>query len=299
VNTTLRLVFLGTAGSTPTKFRSLSSVALERDGEVFLFDCGEGTQRQMMQYSVNISRIKAVFLSHIHGDHTIGLAGLVRTLALNKRTFPLYIFIPQGNEKHLQELLGFDKALISYKIIIKPIKAGSIYAGKDYSIGAFKLSHTISTYGFVFKESDKTKFIKQKVKKLGIKGMEFKSLLKNKSIKLNGKLIKLKDVTTNEHGRKVAYATDTRPTKETIKASLNADVLIHESTYAGTESKFAKERSHSTATEAAEIAKRAKVKRLILTHISARYNDTSALLKDAKAVFKNTEVAKDGFEITL
>lgn len=295
----LKLVFLGTAGSTPTKFRGLSSIALERNGEVLLFDCGEGTQRQMMQYSVNISRIKAVLLSHIHGDHTIGLAGLVRTLALNKRTIPLYIFIPQGHEKQLQELMGFDRAMINYKIIIKPIKSGSIYTGKDYTISAFKLSHTVSTYGFAFKENDKTKFIKQKVGKLGMKGAEFKSLLKNKSIKLNGRTIKLKDVTTHERGIKIVYASDTRPTNETVKASLGADILIHESTYADSESKLAQERSHSTSGEAAKIAKKAKVKRLILTHISARYRDTNALLKDARSVFKNTEVAKDGLEITL
>src|SRR5271169_6859811 len=110
----LKIVFLGTAGSAPTKFRSLSSVAIEHNGEIFLLDCGEGTQRQMMQYSVNISRIKAIFLSHVHGDHTIGIAGLVRSMALNKRTEPLQIFIPHGSEKPIQDLIGFDKALINY-----------------------------------------------------------------------------------------------------------------------------------------------------------------------------------------
>ena len=108
----MRITFLGTAGSTPTKSRNLPAVALDYNGSVFLFDCGEGTQRQCMFYSVNISRIKAIFLSHIHGDHTIGLAGLLRTLALNKRTEPIYIYIPQGFERHLVALIGFDMALI-------------------------------------------------------------------------------------------------------------------------------------------------------------------------------------------
>lgn len=295
----IKLVFLGTAGSTPTKARSLSSVSLEYNGEVFLLDCGEGAQRQMMQYSVNISRVKAVFLSHIHGDHTIGIAGLVRTLALNKRTEPLYIFIPKGNEKPIQDLIGFDRALINYRIVLKPITPGIIYTGKNYTISAFKLVHTINTYGFSFKENDKTKFSKQKVKSIGIKGTTFQTLLKKKSAVINGKTVRLKDVTTIEHGKKVVYATDTRPAPETIKASSNADVLIHEATYAESESRLAKERYHSTSLEGAVIAKKAKARRLILTHVSARYKDTSALLKDAKSVFKNTEMAKDGMAIIL
>lgn len=295
----LKLTFLGTAGSTPTKTRNLSGVALEYNGDVILFDCGEGTQKQMMQYSVNISRVKAVFLSHIHGDHTIGIAGLVRTLALNKRTVPLHIFIPQGFEKQLMDFMMFDKAHIGYKIIVELIKAGQIYKGKDYTISAFGLLHTVPTYGFVFKQNDRKKFMKQKVKKLGIKGETFQTLLKNKQIKINGKTIKLSEVARSEQGKKIVYATDTRPTAQTIKASLNADLLIHESTYANSESKLAKERYHSTSLEGAIIAKKAKAKRLVLTHISARYKDTTNLLKDAKATFKNTELAKDGMSIEL
>ncbi|MGD0729502.1 MAG: ribonuclease Z [Candidatus Micrarchaeaceae archaeon] len=295
----LKITFLGTAGSTPTKFRGLPGLALEYNGELLLFDCGEGTQRQMMYYSINISKIKAVFLTHIHGDHTIGIAGLVRTLALNRRTEPLYIFIPKGHEKQIWDIIKFDNAIMNYKIIVKPIKTGIIYSGKNYTVSAFKLMHTIPTYGLVFREEDKIKFIKQKIKKLNIKGTMFKELLKNKSIKLKGRTIKLSDVTFAVKGKKITYATDTRPTKETVSASLGSDLLIHESTYADSEKELAKERYHSTSLEAATAAKAAKVKRLVLTHISARYKDTSSLLKDAKRKFKNSEVAKDGMIINL
>ncbi len=295
----LKITFLGTAGSTPTKLRNLPSVALDYNGRVFLFDCGEGTQRQCMYYSVNISRIKAVFLSHIHGDHTIGLAGLVRTLALNKRQEPLYIYIPKGYERQLIELIGFDRAMINYKLIIKPLKSGPIYKEKDFQISAFKLMHTVTTYGFIFKENDKVKFLKQKVKALGIKGEMFKELLKNKKIKIGKKNIKLDDVTFKETGRKIAYATDTRPSSSTIAAAMNADILIHESTYADNEKELARERKHSTTIEATSIARKAKAKRLVLVHISARYKDANPLLKEARSSFKNTDVANDGMTITL
>ncbi|HIH50685.1 MAG: ribonuclease Z [Candidatus Micrarchaeaceae archaeon] len=295
----LKVTILGTAGSTPTKLRNLPAMALDYDGSVLLFDCGEGTQRQCMYYSVNISRIKAIFLSHIHGDHTIGLAGLLRTLALNKRTEPVYIYIPQGFEKHLIALIGFDMALIPYKLIIKPIKSGTIYKGKNFQVSAFKLTHTVPTYGFVFKEDDKIRFLKPKIKALGIKGSMFKELLKNKHIKIGKKTIRLSEVTFKEEGKKIAYATDTRPSASTVAAASGADVLIHESTYAEAEKKLARERHHSTATESATIAKKSRAKRLVLVHLSARYRTPEQILKEARAVFHNTDVAKDGFVINL
>jgi ribonuclease Z len=293
----MRIIFLGTAGSAPTILRGLPSVAIEHNGEVFLFDCGEGTQRQMMTFHVNVSRIKAVFLSHTHGDHTLGMGGLVRTLALNNRTEKLNVYVPKGGEKIINVLINFDKPMLNIKI--NPIKAGEIYRGKDFSVSAFKLIHTTHTYGFVFKENDKLKFIKQKMKGLGMKGTDFSKLLKDKSIKIKNKTIKLKDITRLEIGKKIVYATDTRPAKETEKMAINADILIHESTYADSEHKLAKQRLHSTAVEAAKIAKAAKVKKLILVHPSARYKDATKLIKDAKTIFSNTEMAKDGLSITL
>ncbi len=295
----MKIIFLGTAGSAPTKFRGLPSIAIEHNGEIFMFDCGEGTQRQMMEYSVNISRVKTIFLTHVHGDHTLGLPGLLRTMALNRRTTPLDIFVPEGGEKTVRSMVEFDKAIMNYKITIKPIKSGEVYKGRDFSISAFRLQHTTSTYGFTFKENDKIKFIKPKIKNLGIKGRAYGLLLKNKSIKVGNKTIKLKDVTVNRPGHKVVYATDTRPTAETVKAASNADIFIHESTYADAEKLLAKQRYHSTSAESATMAMRAKVKKLILIHPSARYRNPDVLLIEAKKIFKNTEIAKDGMVINL
>jgi ribonuclease Z len=295
----MRIVFLGTAGSTPTKFRGLPSIAIEHNSEIYLFDCGEGTQRQMMQCGLNISRIKTIFLTHVHGDHTLGIAGLIRTLALNRRTSPLEIYIPKGGEAVVNQLINFDKVVLNYKIMIKPIKQGEVYKGRDFTVSAFKLVHTTNTYGFVFKENDGIRFIKPKIKNLGIKGKMFGTLIKNKSIKIGNKKIKLSDVSFKKIGKKIVYATDTRPTNETIKAAKDADVLIHESTYADKEIILAKQRKHSTSNESANIAKRAKAKRLILTHPSARYKNSETLLIQARKAFKSTEMAKDGMIIEL
>ena len=295
----MRIVFLGTSGSTPTKERSLSSVALEREGEVFLFDCGEGTQRQMMINSLSISKVRAIFLSHIHGDHTLGVAGLVRTMALNKRTSPLDIFIPSGGMHGIKALIGFDGAEIPYRIEIKPLKGGTIYRGKGFSVSAFRLEHQLETYGFAFKEDDRIRFNKERAAKAGLKGAMYSELLKRGSMSVNGKIIKLKDITTTEPGRKVVYATDTRPTRSAVTAAKGASILIHEATYASEFRELARERKHSTSEEAATVAKRAGAKRLLLTHISARYKDTRKLLADARKVFKDTEVAADGKVVEL
>jgi ribonuclease Z len=293
------ITLLGTAGSAPTKTRALPSLYLSYEGDSFLFDCGEGTQMQLLKFGLSPHKIRAIFLSHIHGDHVIGVAGLVRTLALNNRTEELKIFIPKGYEKAVVSLIKFDKAIINYPIKILPIQRGVIFKGKDYTISSFKLNHTVETFGFVFKENDKVKFDLKMCKKLGIKGEMFKHLELKNHIIINNKKILLKQVSFKKIGRKIVYSSDTRPCAETLKNSKNADILIHESSYTSKYLELAKSRKHSTVSEAAELAKKAKVKQLILTHFSARYKDDYELINEAKAVFENTVIGKDGYKVTL
>ncbi len=295
----IKVTFLGTSGSTPTKNRALPALVIEYKGKLLLFDCGEGTQRQMMRYGISVSRVDAIFLSHIHGDHTIGVAGLIRTLALNRRESPLDIYVPAGYEKAINALVKFDDAMLGYRINIHPIKKGVIHKGAGFVVSAFKLRHTVSTYGFVFKEDDKLHFIKDKLKGTGLKGTMFAELLSKGKLKVGGALIELKDITVLQRGVKIVYATDTRPSRDTIAAAQNADLLVHEATYESTESKLAIERLHSTAKESAQLAKSAKAKRLVLTHMSARYKSLKTLLSEAREVFPDTEVAKDGMSIEL
>lgn len=295
----IKVTILGTAGSSPAKDRGMPSVALTYEGETLLFDCGEGTQMQLLKFGVNPSKIRAIFLSHIHGDHVIGIAGLVRTMALNSRQDGLKIFVPAGSERAVKSLLSFDKAIISYEIQVIGMTRGEIYKAKDYSIRAFSLEHTIPTYGFVFKEKDKKKFIIEKCKKLGMKGMMFSELQQKGSITINGKKVSIDSVTTVSPGRKIVYVTDTRPARQTVTNAKNADLIIHEASYMDSERDLASSRKHSTAKEAAQIAKRAGARKLVLTHISARYKDPQALLNDTKQIFPNTIVAKDGYHIFI
>ncbi len=295
----IKVTFLGTSGSTPTKQSNLPAIAIEYDGDVILLDCGEGTQRQMMQFKVNISKIKSIFLTHAHGDHIIGIAGLIRTLALNKRSEPLLIFIPKGQEGAIEKLINFDNALIGYKIQIIPMDKNILYRNEKYQIKQFKLSHTIPTCGIAFEELPKRHFDKKKAQSLGISGDMFSKLSRNGYIKIKTKKILLSSITTLEQGRRIIYATDTRPCASTQRASIGADLLIHEATYMDANKSMAQARMHSTSLEAANIAKKAKVNMLVLTHISARYHNRMEVEEEASKVFKNTKAANDGMQITI
>ena len=295
----IRLTFLGTSGSAPSKGRGLPSFAVWYDGGVYLFDCGEGTQRQMLKFGVNASSLRAIFITHVHGDHTIGIAGLLRTLALNRRTAPLEIFVPTGSEKAIAALASFDGAHMGYEIVIRGVHRGIVFDGGAFAVEAFGLEHSVPAYGYAFVEKDRVHFIKEKAARLGIKGTMFRELSAKGSIRIGRGTVRLGDVTTTEKGVRIVYASDTRPAQTTMKIAKGADLLIHEATYANELARLAEERMHSTASEAAAVARKAGVKMLMLTHISTRYKTGRVLQAEARKVFKNTEVAKDGLTITL
>ncbi len=295
----IEIIVLGTAGSAPTKERGLSAIAIRYDGRIFLMDCGEGTQRQMMRYGLNISKIDAIFITHIHGDHVIGIAGLMRTLALYNRTRPLNIYVPEGYENNVKMLVDFDAAMILYKVNIVGVHSGKIYSDGGISVRAFRLRHSIPAYGYAFSEDDRPHFIKSEAKRLGIDGRMFSEIEKRGRITANGKTVRLSQITKTVKGKKVVYAADTRPVQSTLAAARDADLLIHDSSYASEDAELARSRMHSTAEEAAKIAKRAGAKRLLLTHLSARYKNVNAHLKESRRIFRNTDVAEDGMRIVV
>ena len=284
------VTMLGTSAAVPTVQRNLSAIAVRRDGDVFLLDCGEGTQRQMMRFGVSYMKVKAVFITHLHLDHWLGMLGLIETMNLNGRTELLTVYCPKG----LAEIAG-KRAFVKFV----ELKEGKVATFEEFSVSAFSTKHSPHSFGFVFEEKEKRRFYEEKAHAAGLKGAMFKEILKNGEIKIGKKKVHLKDVTYLQSGKKLVYTSDTAPCPAIVKAAKNADLLIHEATFSDEHEGEAKEASHSTAAQAAAAAKNAGVKKLLLTHISGRYRDTAPLLEGAKKIFPTTLVSEDGMKLEV
>ena len=302
----IKIVFLGTGASNPTKKRNLSSVALKFHGEWLLFDCAEGTQRQMLHTNVSYMKINHIFITHFHGDHILGLSGLIATMAIHERENDLHIYGPKGISKVVGSLVKVAGEQMTFKIKYHevPVRGGEILKDENYTVRSVPLKHNTNCFGYVFKEKDKEgKFMRKKAESLGIPvGPLYSQLANGKSVKVKGKTFKPEDVmdySKAKKGRKISYIVDTMPNSKYFKAIEDSDLLIHESSFADTLKQRAKETAHSTSKQAAEVAKKCKVKKLILTHISPRYKNDKDILADAKKVFKNVKVADDFLVIEL
>lgn len=291
----LRITFLGTSGSIPTIERNMPAIALKYEKELLLWDCGEATQRQMMKYRVGYGSLNAIFISHPHLDHYLGMFGLLETLNLTaKPRHKILVYSFEDLGQSLVKRYGFVDS--------KPVKKGVIYKGQGFEIEAFPVKHTKGAYGFIFRENDRIKFHEKKAHKLGLKGKMFSEIQKKGFVKIGKKKIKLEDVSWVKKGMKVVYTGDSYPCDEIIKAAKDADLFISEGTLDASLKEEAKERMHCTMEDAARMAKKAKVKKLIITHISPRYSDKDELKKFEKPVrkiFKNTAFAYDGMKVEI
>jgi len=284
------ITVLGTSSAMPTPERSLSCIAMRRDGDIFLFDCGEGSQRQMMRFGVSYMKVRAIFISHLHLDHFLGVFGLLETLRLNGRKEKLTIYAPRGAEG----VFGRKEFLE-----IKEIDSKWSEDFGSFSVSAFATKHAGTSFGFAISEKEKVRFHEEKAKGLGLAGPMFTEIQKKGKLTVAGKVIKLKDVTYSQPGKKIVYSGDSAPCATLTRAAKGADLLIHESTFGSDKEPEAKETSHSTAEDAATCAKKAGAKRLILTHFSGRYADTSQLVAEAKKIFPAVDAAKDGMKIEI
>jgi ribonuclease Z len=281
------IAFLGTAAATPTVERSLPSIAVRRNGDIFLLDCGEGTQRQMMRFGVSYMKVKGIFITHLHLDHFLGVFGLLETLRLNGRKEKLAIFAPRG----AAGVFGTKEFLE-----IVEISDGWERDFGEFTARAFSNSHGKESFGIVLEEKGYLRFHEEKAKAAGLRGAMFSEIQKTGKLKIGGKTVKLKDITYGQAGKKLAYSGDTGPCPALVRASKGADLLIHECTFGADRKEEAKEASHSTSEDAASAAKKAGVARLVITHFSGRYADPSPLVAEAKAIFPATEAAKDGYK---
>ena len=283
--------------------RNVAGLAVHREGETILFDCGEGSQRQMMRYGVGFT-FAEIFFTHYHADHILGVTGLLRTLGLMDRTAPVTLYGPRGAERVLSAAIALGVERNKFPIEIREIRAGDRLARADYDIVVFETEHRADTVGFALAEHTRLgRFHPERARELGIpEGPLWRRLHHGETITLDdGRLIRPEDlVGTPRHGRTVVYSGDTRPHLPLIEAARGADLLVHEATFGGDELERARETGHSTAAEAARVAAEAGVRRLVLTHISPRYGrDAAELLAEARAIFPETIIARDGLTVDV
>jgi ribonuclease Z len=299
----LSLTFLGTGASIPTLDRNVAGLAVQREGELLLFDCGEGNQRQMMRYGVGFT-FKEIFFTHYHADHTLGVTGLLRTMGLQDRSTPVTLYGPKGAQRILGALVTLGIERNKFPIEILEIKPGDRLGRDEYDIVVFETEHRADTVGYALVEHERLgRFNPDRAKVLGIpEGPLWGQLHKGRAVTLeDGRTIGPAElVGAPRSGRTLVYTGDTRPHLPVIEAARGADLLVHEATFGGDEDERARETGHSTAAEAARVALEAGVRRLVLTHISSRYNrDASELLAEARAVFPETTIARDGMTVDV
>ncbi len=300
----LRVIFLGTGGSVPTRDRNLPSVLIKRKDEQIMFDCGEGVQRQMIRTGGGFHRKMKIFITHMHGDHVLGLPGLVQSMALLDREKKLEVYGPAGIAKFLECIKETVQFALTFKIEIHEIREpGIICDEEEYAIEAAWANHVIPSWAYALVEKPRPgRFHPEKAKALKIpEGPLWARIQQGHQIKLpNGQIVKPEKVVgAARTGRKIVYTGDTRPFKSLAELAKGADLLIHEATLDDGLADKANEDGHSTPSQAAEDARKAKVKQLVLTHVSARYEDPSILLKQAQRIFKKTQVAEDFMKIEI
>jgi ribonuclease Z len=299
----LSLTFLGTGAACPSIERNVSAIALQREGETLLFDCGEGTQRQMMRYGASFA-FREIFFTHFHADHVLGITGLLRTMGLMDRTEPVTLYGPKGAERILGGIISMGIERNKFPVEIVEVRPGDTLSRTDYDLVTFETIHRADTIGWALVEHERLgRFDPDKARDLGIpEGPLWGRIHKGQSVTLeDSRVIHPEElVGPTRPGRTVVYSGDTRPCDGVRAVSHGADLLVHEATFSSEEAARAVETGHSTAREAAEVARAAGVRQLILTHISPRYSrEAPELLAEARAVFPETTIARDGMTVEV
>lgn len=296
----VKITFLGTSDAIPSSERNHTSILLRYKEENILIDCGEGTQRQFRRAELNLQKLTRILITHWHGDHILGLPGLLQSLAVSGHKDILYIYGPKGIKKVVEEILRVFIFAKEYKIEIKEAD-GKFFETNDFYLSSEKMTHTLPCNGYTFVEKGQIRIDKNKLKKEKIpNGPLLGELKKGKDIIHNSKKYLAKKLTYKEEDKKVSFILDTSLNTKIVPFVKNSNLLICESTFSEDLKDIAKEHSHLTSHQAAEIAKKSNSKKLILTHLSQRYErDKGKILNEAKKVFKNSVIAEDlkSFEV--
>ena len=298
----LRVTFLGTSAAQPTAGRNLTSVAVRRAGELLLFDCGEGTQRQMIRYGTGFD-VVAVFFTHFHADHYLGAIGFLRTLSMLGRVEPLHLYGPKPARKLLQIMLFTGTDALAFPVDIHEIGPGDAVRLTRAEVRAYATSHRTPSLGYALVEDERPgRFHPERAVALGVPpGPLFGMLQHGRSVQVDGRTVRPEEILEPARpGRSVVVSGDTRPIRETVEAARGADLLVHDATFGDDEQGRAEETFHSTAREAARVAREAGVRQLVLTHLSTRYDqDPSPLVRQAREEYAAVDVAHDGLVIEV
>jgi ribonuclease Z len=286
----LRVTFLGTGGAIPTTERAPSALFVNREGDRLLFDCGEGTQRGMMRFNTGFG-IDRLFVSHLHGDHVLGIPGLVQTLGFNDRTEPLTVHCPPGTAADLDDLIHAVGHQPGFPVRVEPVAPGEVaFETDEYAVSAFETAHRTRSQGYVLAEDDRPgRFDRPRAEELGVPvGPAFGRLHAGETVELEDGTVVEPDqvVGPPRPGRTLVYTADTRPRERTVEVAADADLLVHDATFADEMADRARDTAHSTGREAGEIAQRAGADRLALVHVSSRYaGDASPIRREARGAF--------------
>lgn len=301
--TSMRIIFLGTGGGMPSKKRALPSVAVKFAGDVLLFDCGEGTQRQMMVAGVGFKRGFRIFVTHLHGDHVLGIPGLLYSMSMLDRDYSVEIYGPRGTEGVLEALIGTLHRDLGFEVKIIEVSPGLVAKTDEYSVYASRSDHGVESLAYRLQEKERPgKMRVDFLESIGLpRGPLWGRLQRGQQVTYKGMVIKPEEaVGSPRPGRSVVYTGDTKPCDSVVELARGADILIHDSTFDERLKDRAKEEGHSTSVQAASIAKQAKVKRLYLFHISPRYDeDPTPLLDQARRVFPMTELSYDLMQVDV
>ena len=298
----MKLVYLGTSAAAPTPERSLTCICLVRDNEVLMFDAGEGAQVAYLKAGLPWNKKMKIFVTHLHGDHCLGILGLLQTMSMQKRTESLEIYGPAGIEEFITANIKVLNFGLPFPVFITIVEQGDVVNEKKYRISCCEAQHGIPAFSYCFEENEKSGiFYPEKAKELGIpEGKMWQELQNGNSVEVNGVKIDSSQVTGDKRpGKKIGISGDTRPTEKLQNFFTNSDYLSFDCTFSFDLKDRAIETNHGTAKEAAELAKNANVKNLILTHFSARYSDESVLLDEAKQIHESVIAAKDLLEIEI
>jgi ribonuclease Z len=300
--TKLTVTFLGTSSAAPTKGRGLPAIAIQREGSVVLLDAGEGVQRQVLNHGIGLNKETSVLITHLHGDHVTGLLGLLQTMSLAQRRKPLNIVGPPSLQKWIDVTKDLLHIGLTFSVDFSPARKGIVLRTNDFKVRATKALHSVEAYSYVVEERGRPGvFFPQKARALGVpEGRLWSKLQKGRKVEVEGRIVSPSEVSGPPRpGRKIGYSGDTRPSPRLSRFFSGCDLLIFDSTFHGKDRDKAVERKHSTCLEAAEIAKKAGVRRLALTHFSARYTSVASLVKQARSVFPETIGARDGLKLSV